>query len=169
MAGVLYFYVERGGNQYGPRFHYEVFPFAALFVAANVFREREFSEKRPRDQWLFALLAVSVMVMPLSFMTHAAVERKVISERMDPYTMAAAAGLRDALVLISGRVGTARSMAALDLTRNPVGHRASVLYGLDPGEGKHCAPTARVPGRTTYLYAWNWLASRGSLRLLVCP
>ena len=64
MAGVLYFYMERGGNQYGPRFHYEAFPFAALFVAANVFREREFSEKPPRDRWLFALLAVSVMVMP---------------------------------------------------------------------------------------------------------
>ncbi len=45
MAGVLYFYMERGGNQYGPRFHYEAFPFAALFVAANVFRERELSEK----------------------------------------------------------------------------------------------------------------------------
>jgi len=169
MAGVLYFYVERGGNQYGPRFHYEAFPFAALFVAANVFREPQFTEKRPRDQWLFALLALSVMVMPLWFWKHAAVERRVIRERMDPYTMAAAAGLRDALVLIDGRVGTARSMAASDLTRNPVGHRASVLYGLDPGKDKHCGPTARVPGRTTYLYTWDWLAARGSLRLLVCP
>ena len=168
MAGVLYLYVERGGNQYGPRFHYEAFPFVALFVAANVFREREFSEKPPRDQWLFALLAVSVMVMPLWFLTHAAVERQVIRERMDPYTMAAAAGLHDALVLISGRVGTARSMAAFDLTRNAVGHQASVLYGLDLGEAEHCAPTARVPGRTTYLYAWDRLASRGSLRPLVC-
>ena len=107
--------------------------------------------------------------MPAWFMTHAAVERQVIRERMDPYTMAAAAGLHDALVLISGRVGTARSMAALDLTRNAVGHQASVLYGLDPGEAKRCAPTARVAGRTTYLYAWDRLASRGSLRPLVCP
>ena len=169
MAGVLYFYMERGGNQYGPRFHYEAFLFVALFVAANVFREREFSEKTPRDQRLFALLAVSVTVLPLWFLTHASVERQVIRERMDPYTMAAAAGLDDALVLISGRVGTARSMAAFDLTRNAVGHQASVLYGLDPGEAERCAPTARVPGRTTYLYAWDRLASRGSLRPLVCP
>ncbi len=83
--------------------------------------------------------------------------------------MAAAAGLHDALVLISGRVGTVRSMAASDLTRNAVGHQASVLYGLDLGEAERCAPTARVPGRTTYLYAWDRLASRGSLRPLVCP
>ena len=169
MAGALYFYMERGGNQYGPRFHYEAFLFVALFVAANVFREREFSEKPPRDQWLFAFLAVSVMVMPIWFLTHAAVERQVIRERMDPYTMTAAAGLQDALVLIHGRVGTARSMAAMDLTRNAVGHQASVLYGLDLGEARRCAPTARVPGRTTYLYAWDKLASRGSLRPLVCP
>ena len=26
-------------------------------------------------------------------------------------------------------------MAAFDLTRNDPGHQASVLYGLDPGEG----------------------------------
>ena len=26
MAATLYFFAERGGNQYGPRFHYEVFP-----------------------------------------------------------------------------------------------------------------------------------------------
>jgi hypothetical protein len=169
VAGALYFFLERGGNQYGPRFHYEAFLFAALFVAANVFREPGFFEKSRRDRWLFALLTVSVMVMPLSFSMHAVVERKVIRERMDPYTMAAAAGLRDALVLVSGRVGTARSMAALDLTRNPVDHQASVLYGVDPGEDKRCAPTARLPGRTTYLYAWDPLTSRGSLLPVVCP
>ena len=37
-------------------------------------------------------------------------------------------------------------MAAADLTRNPVGHQASVLYGLDLGEAKRCAPAARVAG-----------------------
>ena len=45
-------------------------------MAANVFREREFSEKLLRDQWLFALLAVSVMLMPFWFLTHAARERQ---------------------------------------------------------------------------------------------
>ena len=32
--------------------------------------------------------------MPAWFIMHAAVERRVIRERMDPYTMAAAAGLQ---------------------------------------------------------------------------
>jgi hypothetical protein len=107
--------------------------------------------------------------MPLAFAAHAAVERQVIRERMDPYSMAAAAGLQQALVLIGGRVGTARSMAAFDLTRNDVGHRARVLYGLDEGAPAHCAPHARIAGRTTYLDAWDAAASRGALRRLHCP
>ena len=169
MAGILYFYVERGGNQYGPRFHYEAFPFLAIFVAANVFREGEFAAKARRAQGLFALLAVSVALMPIAFAAHAAVERQVIRERMDPYRMVADARLQHALVLIGGRVGTVRSMAAFDLTRNAVGHDGSVLYGLDEGAPAHCAPGARLAGRTTYLYAWDAAASRGTLRRLQCP
>jgi Dolichyl-phosphate-mannose-protein mannosyltransferase len=169
MAGILYCYVERGGNQYGPRFHYETFPFLALFVAANVFRADEFGANARRDQGLFALVAVSVALMPLAFTAHAVVERQVIRERMDPYRMAAAAGLQQALVLIGGRVGTARSMAAFDLTRNDLAHESSVLYGLDAGAPAHCAPGVRIAGRTTYLYAWNLATSRGVLRRLQCP
>ncbi len=169
MAGTLFFYVERGGNQYGPRFYAETFPFLALFVAANVFREDGFMSKGRRDQTLFALLAVSLALMPIGFAIHAGVERQVIRERMDPYRMAVAAGLQDALVLIGGRVGTARSMAAFDLTRNDLAHQGRVLYGLDEGAPAHCRPAARIAGRTTYLYAWDRAASRGSLRRLDCP
>ena len=169
MAGVLYFYMERGGNQYGPRFYYEVFPFLAIFVTANVFRERAWIEKARRDQVIFALLVVSVALMPVAFVVHAAIERQVVYERSDPYRMTAAAGLHDALVLIAGRVGSRRSMAALDLTRNGVAHDGSVLYGLDHGAPAHCAPPARLAGRTTYLYAWDAAAARGRLRRLECP
>lgn len=169
MAGGLYLYLERGGNQYGPRFHYEMFPFLAIFVAANVFRESEFGAKTRRDQVIFAWLAVSVALMPLGFVAHAAVERQVILERSDPYRMAKAAGLKHALVLIGGRVGTARSMAAFDLTRNGFTNDGTVLYGLDRGVPAHCAPQARLAGRTTYLYAWDVAGSRGVLRRLHCP
>jgi len=72
-------------------------------------------------------------------------------------------------VLIGGRVGTRRSMAAFDLTRNDAGPQASVLYGLDLGDAERCAAAARLPERTTYLYTWDWQASRGSLQPLICP
>jgi hypothetical protein len=88
---------------------------------------------------------------------------------MDPFLLARQAGLQGALVLIGGRVGSRRSMAAFDLTRNGIDYSGSVLYGLDPGEAGHCAPGARLPGRTTYLYRWDHAEGDGDLRPLSCP
>src|SRR5690606_6748474 len=104
MAATLYFYVERGGNQYGPRFHYEVFPFLVLFVTAHLFREPAFAAKAPRDRFVFGLMAASVAALPVSIAVHAVVERRVIEERSDPYTSVAEARLQNAVVLIGGRV-----------------------------------------------------------------
>jgi hypothetical protein len=169
MVGGLYFYVERGGNQYGPRFHYEVFLFLVIFAAGHMFRPGSAVMTRPQ-QWLFALLAFSASWLPLSFLTHAEIERRVIRERMDPFTRAEAAGLDQALVLIGGRVGSARSMAALDLTRNGIDHTGrAVLYGLDLGEEAHCGPEARLPNRATYLYVWDHRNHHGVLQPLTCP
>lgn len=169
MAAILYFYMERGGNQYGARFHYEVFPFAVLFVTAQVFGGSACCVRARRDRLVFAALAGSVALMPVALVVHAGIESRVVRERMDPFTMAAAAGLQGALVLISGRVGTARSMAAFDLTRNDVELRADVIFGLDPGEDARCRPAARVAGRVTYLYVWRAVEARGVLAPLVCP
>ncbi len=169
MAGVLYFYVERGGNQYGPRFHYEVFLFLVLFVTAHLFREADYASKRRRDRALFQGLVVSVACMPIAFLVHAAIERQVVKERMDPFTLAAAVGLHGTLVLISGRVGTARSMAAFDLTRNDPDLANDVIYGLDPGPDARCALRARIAGRATYLYTWQVAEARGVLQPVACP
>jgi hypothetical protein len=168
VAAVLFFYVERGGNQYGPRFHYEAFLFLVPFVVANVCRPASLADAPRRDRVIFGALAASVAVIPVSFVVHTFIEREVIRERMDPFRMVREAGLQDALVLIGGRVGSRRSMAAFDLTRNGISHTGSVLYGLDLGESEHCASSARLPGRTTYQYHWDRATSHGSLTPLVC-
>lgn len=169
MAGALYFYVERGGNQYGPRFFYEVFLFLAVYVAAHLVHAADWAAAPRRDRWLFTAVTLSVALMPASLVAHAFIERRVIEQRMDPFALADAAGLQHALVLIGGRVGSARSMAALDLTRNDLGLTNRVLYGLDRGEAANCAPAARRSGRATFLYAWDAATAQGSLRPLICP
>lgn len=168
VAGSLYFYIERGGNQYGPRFHYEAFLFMAVFVAAQLFHGPRLDGRPRRDRLLFGLAAASVAVMPVSFAAHAAIEQRVIRERMDPYASVAAAGLDRALVLIQGRVGTRRSMAAQDLTRNGIDYDGHVLYGLDPAENARCGVAARFPDRAPYLYRWNGPEARGALTPVVC-
>lgn len=167
MAGALYFYVERGGNQYGARFHYEVFPFLVIFVTAQVFRGADYLALPGRDRVIFGLLAASVAVMPVACAAHAFIERAVIRERLDPFVRAA--GLEHALVLISGRVGTRRSMAAEDLTRNGPRLDDAVLFGLDPGRSRRCGELARLPDRRGYLYEWNRAAGAGVLTAIACP
>lgn len=169
MASALYFYMERGGNQYGARFHYEVFPFLVIFVAARVFRAADYMSLPSRDRRIFGLLAASVALMPVAFVVHAIIERDVIRERMDPIATATAAGLDGALVLIDGRVGTRRSMAAADLTRNGPLLDDPVLFGLDPGSGRRCAEVSRLPARTAYVYRWDAAARNGVLTPIMCP
>jgi len=167
-VAVLYFYVERGGNQYGPRFHYEVFLFVAVFVAANVFRFPALHLAPVRDRWIFGFLAASVLALPVSLAVHAFVERRVIVERMDPFTQAERVSLRDALVLIYDRVGSARSIAAADLTRNGIDYRGPVLWGIYLPGAQPCDWARLVPGRQPFSYEWDRTASKGLLTPLAC-
>lgn len=168
LVAVLYFYVERGGNQYGPRFHYEVFLFAAVFVTANVFRRPTLAAAPVADRRAFALFAASVAVLPVSMAVHAVIERRVVVERTDPYRQVAALGLTNAVVLITDRVGTVRSMGAPDLTRNGINPPGAVLFGLDQADDRPCHWTRMLPGRMPYLYAWDHAAARGQLIPLDC-
>jgi hypothetical protein len=165
---VLYFYVERGGNQYGPRFHYEASLFMVIFVAGNLLRTASLAGRPVVEAWLFGLAVVSILLQPVSFAIHASVERQVIVERMDPFRQVEAAGLSAALVLIADRVGTRRSIAAADLTRNGIEPTRPVLYALDQGDDRPCRWAAEVPGRRAYSYVWDHAASRGLLRPLTC-
>ena len=167
-VAVLYFYVERGGNQYGPRFHYEAFLFVVVFVAANVFRAEPLADRQPYERWLFGLLLASVMIQPISLAVHSQIERAVILERMDPFTQAVQKGLQGAVVLLGGRIGSRRSIAATDLTRNGIDYDGSVLYGLDLGDDQHCGRLQRLPGRRPYLYVWDHVEDVGILTPLRC-
>jgi hypothetical protein len=167
MVLALYAYVERGGNQYGPRFHYEVFPFLVIFVAGNVFRTSVLDGAPGRQRWSFALLALSVAVMPLTFAVHAARERHVIEERMDPYRTAERAGLQNAVMFMSGRVGTSRSIAAEDLTRHGIDTSGPVVYALDTSPAANCQVAAGL-GRTPYVYGWDWERATSVLTRLSC-
>lgn len=169
VAVPLYFYVERGGNQYGPRFYYEAFLFVALFVTANLFREPRFADKGRRDRVIFGLMAASIAVMPVWFAAHAVIEHDVIVERSDPFRTVDEAKIRNALVLIGGRVGTDRSMSAKDLTRNGTDWRGSVLYGLDVGPQENCTLARAYADRSIYLYVWDRPRNRGVLQPVVCP
>jgi hypothetical protein len=139
-----------------------------VFVAANMFRAEPLASRRPYERWLFALLLASVMIQPISLAIHAEVEHAVIAERMDPFAQVAQKDLRDAVVLLGGRMGSRRSMAAVDLTRNGIDYDGTVLYGLALGDEQHCGRMRSLPGRQPYLYVWDHLEGVGILTPLRC-
>ena len=163
----LYAYVERGGNQYGPRFHYEAYPFLVIFVAGQVFRHASLVEAPRAHRWAFGWLAASVVALPLLFARAAIVERHVIEERMDPYTSVRRSGLERAVVFMGGRVGTSRSIAVEDLTRNGIDFSGSVLYGLGRSVGEDCRVAASL-GRAAYSYGWDWERATSTLTRMAC-
>lgn len=165
MVVALYAYVERGGNQYGPRFHYEVYPFLVLFVVGNVFRTAAITSAAQRRA--FALLLLSLAVLPATFAMHAVRERHVIEERRDPFRSAERAGLQNAVVFMWGRVGTARSMAVEDLTRNGIDPGANVLFAVDRAPAVNCQVAAGL-GRTPYAYEWDHERAVSVLTRLSC-
>jgi hypothetical protein len=162
-AAALVFYVNRGGNQYGPRFYYEAFLFMAVFTAGHLFRSDDLADAGRGARRVFAAVALSVMVMPPLMVWHALRLRTIVAERSDVFARVADQQLTDAIVLLAGRVGTARSMDVRDLTRNGIAYSGPVLYALDRTVGENCALAAAYPRRSMYRYVWDSSERRGRL------
>jgi Dolichyl-phosphate-mannose-protein mannosyltransferase len=167
-AVALIAYANRGGNQYGPRFYYEAFLFAVLFTTASLFREETLTQKDAAGRGLFAAMAISVMLSPILIAFHAHRTSTIITERKDIFTRVAAARLTDAVVFIGSRVGTERSMAALDLTRNGIDYSGHVLFALDHGAEENCRLEEDFPDRRLFVYRWNTAQRAGRLSELHC-
>jgi hypothetical protein len=141
--------------------------FLLPFTAGHLFRRERLADAGWQARYVFATLVVSILISPLLIAVHASQVRNVITERSDVFSRVKDAGVRDAIVLLSGRVGTARSMDARDLTRNGISYSAPVLYALDRSEAENCALAQAYPRRTLYRYSWDAIERRGRLTAYV--
>lgn len=130
-----FFFSLSGGNQYGPRYYFEGFPFLILFVSAHLFSEASYDRIPVGRRFLFALLAVSV-VFSLPFTAlHAVYQREVVSERMEPYRLVREMNVDNALVFLQSGSGVRlKPMPVEDLVRNDVEYKNRVLFVHDRGE-----------------------------------
>jgi hypothetical protein len=162
-AVTLVFYINRGGNQYGPRFYYEAFLFLVIFTAGQLFRVDDLADAGGGTRRAFAAVALSVALMLPLMGWHALRLRTIVTERSDVFARVADEQLTNAIVLLAGRVGTTRSMDVRDLTRNGIGYSDSVLYALDRTPAENCELAAAYPRRSIYRYAWDPAERRGRL------
>lgn len=117
-----FFYHEIGGNQYGPRFLFEGFPFLVAFVVSKVLETRE--------KWAVALLLASLVfaIVKLPFVSER--EANIIDQRQDMYDLVQEENIHNALVFVASPTSPLRPMPTRDLTRNDPKFMNDVIYVL---------------------------------------
>lgn len=138
-----FFYYQIGGNQYGPRFFFEAFPFLVVFVVSKFFQYRE--------KWSLALLCAGLIFAVFKFPFIAAREHRVIEERNDIFRIVNERKISNAVVFVASHTSVIRPMPKGDLTRNDVYYANDVIYAHDLGK-KNEALMRYYPDRTFYKY-----------------
>jgi hypothetical protein len=152
-VGAFVFYGGHGGDQYGPRYLFEAWPFAILTVMRAV-EPLLFAGPRGRASAWAASALMAHLVFQLSYgparMTR---DHQIIMEHQDIYAQVKRTGLTNAVVMVRGRMSRTHSMGADGATRNGLKIAGQpVLYVLDLGP-RNGELRARFPGRTFYVYA----------------
>jgi hypothetical protein len=148
------FYSGSGGQQYGPRYYFEGWPFAILTILKVIDPILFGAERDRRTAWVSSALIASLVFEVAYLPARLEQEHRVVVERQDVYAKAESARLNNAIVIIASTVGTIRHMDPNDLVRNglEIGHQ-KIIYALDLGAKKNAKLRAQFPGRTAYVYS----------------
>jgi len=150
----FFFFSGSGGQQYGPRYYFEGWPFAILTILKVIDPILFGAERDRRTAWVSSALIASLVFEVAYLPARLEQEHRVVVERQDVYAKAESARLNNAIVIIASTVGTIRHMDPNDLVRNglEIGHQ-KIIYALDLGAKKNAKLRAQFPGRTAYVYS----------------
>ena len=153
VAGFV-FYSGNAGDQYGPRYFFEAFPFAILTIAKALDGSLSGTGSVRWTPLLASALLLHVAIQVGYLAPALAREHRVIVEREDIYRQVAAAHLTDAVVLIPATgAGKIRWLPPQDLVRNGLRiDGQAVLYAHDLG-AQNTLIRALFPDRAFYSYA----------------
>ena len=158
MGHILYW--SDGGNGYGPRYYYEAYPFMVLAVSGYV---NETKRSRNRNAFVWYLLLVGFLVVPVQLGWHLYVEGAVVKERMWLYDEAKKEELDNAVVFLKSGIGGRRPMGRIDLTRNAIDFSNDVLFVMDRGE-QNAKLMEFYEDKSYYLYSYDKARDEGELR-----
>jgi hypothetical protein len=158
-----YFYVDTGGNRYGPRYYFEALPFVVLPAAWVATKDASWREKSARARWHFYLFALSVLLAVPAGAWQIRNAHAIVYERTDLYRVVEEQRLSRAIVFVATPTGTRWSMAPTDHTRNWGRDDGGVLYALDRG-ADNARLMAAYPDRSCFRYTYDPATSRGRLQ-----
>jgi hypothetical protein len=155
-------YGGSGGDQYGPRYYFEGWPFALVTMAKAL--EPIFSTRARHTTWIAAAVLTHLAFQVGYLLPRVAREHRVVMERQEIYRQVATAGLSNAVVVITDSKvetpQTTRLMPARDLIRNglTIGDE-SVTYAADRGDEFNERLRALFPNRHLYRFFQGKLQS----------
>lgn len=139
LVGAYFLYFSWGGNQYGPRYYYEGFPFLALTLS-NALHLGWTKEGEGTKRKILAVLFISVATAFYQFGKHARFFEIATSQRKALYDLAEKTLPKPSIVFIRGFLGDQLVMSEEDSARNSPRLDGKILYARDLGEKKRLAP-----------------------------
>ena len=154
------FYYGYGGNQYGPRFWYECYPFLLLAVTAITFRGSAKSVVNGRGQriYFFGFFIQILLVFPITIFFYLA-----IGQRMDLFSQAENLRLKEAVIFVRDGTGYLKGMPVQDLLRNNISIDNDPIYVRDFGYEESTSLMKFFPGRSAWLYRKSRNDTKGKL------
>ena len=155
-------YINRGGNQYGPRFYFDGYPLLAIGAVALLFGATRYQSRSWGARRIVYLFFVSVLVHVPVAMDLLRSRHEDVVERLDVMRTVEAAHLDHALVFVTTWVGMDRPMPPSDYIRNGLTFDTPVLYALDRGDANRLLEDY-YSDRACYTYAYDRTRRAGSL------
>ncbi len=145
-----FFYFSWGGNQYGPRYYYEGFPFLLLALgdaAVQLWRDGTVQFRK----WMIAIFMVTIGVSAYQFTKHGTYFEEASRQRKALYKLAEDTLDKPSIVFIRGFLGQRLVMSQDDAIRNKPSLNEKVLYARDMGTEKNRALQDYYPEREHYI------------------
>ncbi|MBN1270662.1 MAG: glycosyltransferase family 39 protein [Candidatus Aminicenantes bacterium] len=158
-----FFYYCRGGNQYGPRFYYEGFPFLVLFITSQLFKDKFYWQKKRASRIMYWLLLIGLVFNLPLLLYHAHIEHQVIYERKDLFRQVETKNIKNAIIFIRTDTGTLRPMYYRDLLRNNLDFSNDVFYALDLGTIENDKLRQYYPDKDCFTYSFDKSSNMGYL------
>ncbi|MCM8776113.1 MAG: glycosyltransferase family 39 protein [Candidatus Omnitrophica bacterium] len=141
-----------GGNQYGPRYYYEAYPFLVLSVTSKLLGPGGDLGNIKMKNFLISILALGFLFNLAVLPVITRLEHQAIVERQDVYQQVKEHQIKNAVVFLKSGTGVLKPMPPEDLTRNGIHLTGDVLYALDHGpRNRELKPY--FPSRKFYRYS----------------
>jgi hypothetical protein len=114
------FFADLGGNRYGPRYYFDAFPLMLVTIVSS------WVGSAPRRTLVTGALTISAVYLITALPFAVKDYHAQVVTREEPYRLAAAHGLANAIVILETPSG--RGLLQSDLARNEPGLHAAVLY-----------------------------------------